>query len=180
VSSEYYIQVRKSAIQLLRALVQKNPYAHTLPLSIFKDKLSGAEQQLEAAEQAVAAASAKHVKSGPAEGDDVCVDDEGGEGRGETQGASEVKKEVEGEDVAKECVEEAREEVAENKEIEELRSRVNFYQVGQRNSTNTDAAAGTTAQILTQPARAGGSAVRDDDPQSCEHHRVAAALHHHL
>jgi hypothetical protein len=43
--------VRKSAIQLLRALVQKNPYAHTLPLSVFKDKLAGAEKQLEDAEQ---------------------------------------------------------------------------------------------------------------------------------
>lgn len=29
-------QVRKSAIQLLKLLVQKNPYAHTLPLSVFK------------------------------------------------------------------------------------------------------------------------------------------------
>jgi hypothetical protein len=31
-----YIQVRKSAIQLLKVLVEKNPYAHTLALSMWK------------------------------------------------------------------------------------------------------------------------------------------------
>ena len=38
--------MRKSAVQLLKMLVQKNPYAPTLPLSFFKGKLDDAQKQV--------------------------------------------------------------------------------------------------------------------------------------
>ena len=128
-------QVRKSAIQLLRALVQKNPYAHSLPLSIFKDKLAGAETQLEAAEQAVAAASSQHFKSDDAEGEshgDGEAKSEVAKGADGSQEKEDTPTENEGdgskEEVKEEVQEEVKEEVTVDKEIEELRSRVNFYQ----------------------------------------------------
>lgn len=70
------MQVRKSAIQLLKMLVQKNPYAHTLPLSVFKAKLDDAQKQLAAAEEAVIAS----VKAPAVEGG---ADAEEGEGKAE-------------------------------------------------------------------------------------------------
>ena len=121
-------QVRKSAIQLLRALVQKNPYAHTLPLSTFKDKLAGAQEQLEAAEQAVAAAcSQKAVEDEQEAAAEV--------GESEALDAGQADKSTDGEDKngsgADEQAKDSQEQHPQPKEdkvIEELRSRVNFYQ----------------------------------------------------
>jgi condensin complex subunit 1 len=130
-------QVRKSAIQLLRALVQKNPYAHTLPLSVFKEKLTGAEQQLEAAEQAVAAASSQHVEAedDAADGDKSAVTGEGDPGGTEDGAEAAAATDMEEPDAGEgdkpkgdDDKTEAKEGVKEDREIEELRSRVNFYQ----------------------------------------------------
>jgi condensin complex subunit 1 len=150
-------QVRKSAIQLLRALVQKNPYAHTLPLSVFKEKLTGAEQQLEAAEQAVAAASSQHVKAeddateGYTSADETSEDKMDGTADGTDAGDATEKEEpdgVEGKTPKGDDEAEAVEEVKEDRQIEELRSRVNFYQAAVQFVTTIHKAVGIIESLL--------------------------------
>ena len=109
------VQVRKSAIQLLRLMIQKNPYGPSLPLSVFREKLVGAQAAMSKADEEAVAAINRLAPS--------AVEDkaDGDEGEAESCVApAQVVDALASSSPAKQN--------ASEKELEELKTRVNFYQ----------------------------------------------------